>query len=131
MGTGLAGKRLKAVSKTSLMSQLPVKLQEQKVFTFSKNNSFEVGFQNSYASTTTFNKVLKGKQGYRTGTKAKIIPKTNNIKPAKRKDVQRLTDFFPISHEEISSFYDDVLPSTAKGKDEDDERIFDEIDFEL
>ena len=66
---------------------------------------------------------------FRTGTK--IIPKTNNIKHAKKKDSQKLIAFFPISDEEISSFYDDVLSSTAKGKDEDDERIVDEIDFEL
>ena len=113
------------------MSQLPVNLHEQKVFTFSKKNPGEVGFQNSYASTTTFNKVLKGKRCFSDRDLAKIIQKTNNIKPAKRKDVQRLTAFFPISDKEISSFYDDVLPSTAKGQDENDERIFDEIDFEL
>ena len=67
------------------MSQLPVKLQEQKVFTFSKIKAGEVGFQSSYASTTTFNKVLKGKRGFSDRDQAKIIPKTNNIKPAKGK----------------------------------------------
>ena len=113
------------------MPQLSVNLQEQKVFTFSKNNPHEVGFQNSYASTTTFNKVLKGKRRFSDRDQAKIIPKTNNFKPAKRKDVQRLTAFFPISDEEISSFYDYVFPSATKGKEEDDKRIFDDIDVEL
>ena len=47
------------------------------------------------------------------------------------KDAQKLTAFFPISDEEISSFYVDVLQNTAKGKYEDDKKIFDEIDFEL
>ena len=51
----------KSVSKTILKSQLPVKLQEQKVITIDKVHKRQVGFQTVYSSEPIFVNLLKPK----------------------------------------------------------------------
>jgi len=104
----------KSVSKTILKSQLPVKLQEQKVITIDKVRKRQVGFQTVYSSEPIFVNLLKPKSSLAAIDRAKLVPKANQVKEAKRKDVAKLMAYFEMpSDEDTKTFYDDVLSGTG------------------
>jgi len=111
-------KDFKSVSKTILKSKLPVKLQEQKVVTVDKAHKRQVGFQTVYSSEPIFVNLLKPKSSLAAIDKAKLVPKENQVKEAKSRDVSKLMTYFEMpSDDESRTFYDDVLHATGTATD--------------
>ena len=119
----------KSVAKTVLKSTLPVTLKEQKVITIEKARKRQVGFQTVYSSEPIFVNMLKPKSSLAAMDRAKLVPKANQVKEAKRKDVAKLMDYFEMpSDEDTKRFYDDVLRGTEADGQSVDESVLEYAD---
>jgi len=56
----------------------------------------QVGFQTVYSSVPIFVNLLKPKSSLAAMDRAKLVPKANEVKDAKCKDVAKLMDYFEI-----------------------------------
>ena len=109
--------------KRLLKSRLPFRIQEQRVFTYTKKS---LGVRNVYSSEPTIvGSLFKKGKSFPCPWSPPKVPRTNHVKPEKRKDVERLLQFFDIP-DGAQEFYNTVLQQVQDAGNDDEGDVYDE-----
>lgn len=115
-----------AVQKKICKTSKDFKMQEQKIFTYMKSRPNAVGTQVVYTQEPVFSSFLKKGKKFSEIDSAVLLKKSNKVKVAKKKDVEKLMSHFTVP-DDAKDFYADVLSASVRGsKDDIEVDIYDE-----
>ena len=108
-----------AVQKKICKTSKNFKMQEQKIFTYMKSRPNEVGTQVVYTQEPVFSSFLKKGRKFSELDSAVLLKKSNKVKVAKKKDIEKLMNHFTVP-DDAKDFYADVLAAAVVGSKDDD-----------